>query len=590
MSLPVNINDLLNKNKVESQRIEFKHGWNPSKVYHSICAFANDFDNIGGGYILIGVEENNGVAKRPVCGIPIEQIDKISKSMVGFNNKILPYYMPRTSVEEIDGVHVLVIWVPSGINRPYCIPENVTSKKSADKFYVRSGSNSIVAKGEILDELREMANRVPFDDRGNDNISIEDLSPFLLREYLIKANSKLASKLTIDNIGEVLDQMDLYTGRTEHRLLKNVSAMMFSESIDKIFPYSQVDIVIFNEGKLKNPNSFSEKTFTGSVPQMIKNTLEFIKNNIIKEYIIKPKDSAESIRYFNYPYQALEEAIVNALYHRDYMEREPVEITIEPNKISILSYSGPDRSISMQTIKQGAYMRSRRYRNRKLGDYLKELRLSEGRGTGIPTIQDELLKNGSNKATFETDEDRTYFIIDIPVHEGCESVFKLNEDGEMIVADINDRADDRASDIADDIVKPLDNSKISKINDRADDIADYTADYTANDIADYTANDIADDIVKPLDNSKISKINDRADDIADEHEIQIIKLCINSPMSRREILNNLGLKYHPDNIKRYIQPLIDKGYIQSTTPDKPTSPNNKHYVTAKGKRVIANYE
>ena len=56
MALPININDLLSKNKVECNRIEFKKGWNPSKIYHSICAFANDLDNLGGGYILLGVE------------------------------------------------------------------------------------------------------------------------------------------------------------------------------------------------------------------------------------------------------------------------------------------------------------------------------------------------------------------------------------------------------------------------------------------------------------------------------------------------------------------------------------------------------
>ena len=43
--------------------------------------------------------------------------------MVGYNNKISPYYMPRTSVEEVDGKSVLVIWCPAGINRLYSVPE-----------------------------------------------------------------------------------------------------------------------------------------------------------------------------------------------------------------------------------------------------------------------------------------------------------------------------------------------------------------------------------------------------------------------------------------------------------------------------------
>lgn len=74
MALPINIEYLLNKRKVEGNRIEFfaeqsdkverKKGWNPAEIYHSICAFANDFDNLGGGYILVGVEENEyGIAK-----------------------------------------------------------------------------------------------------------------------------------------------------------------------------------------------------------------------------------------------------------------------------------------------------------------------------------------------------------------------------------------------------------------------------------------------------------------------------------------------------------------------------------------------
>lgn len=52
----------------------------------------------------------------------------------------------------------------------------------------------------------------------------------------------------------------------------------------------------------------------------------------------------------------------------------------------------------------------------RLGEFLKELELTEGRATGIPTIQRHLRLNGSPAATIETDEGRTYFMIDIPCH------------------------------------------------------------------------------------------------------------------------------------------------------------------------------
>lgn len=70
MSLPINIQDLLRKQKIESNRIEFKKGWNPASIYHSVCAFANDLDDLGGGYIVVGVDTDpkTGVAIRPVEG------------------------------------------------------------------------------------------------------------------------------------------------------------------------------------------------------------------------------------------------------------------------------------------------------------------------------------------------------------------------------------------------------------------------------------------------------------------------------------------------------------------------------------------
>jgi ATP-dependent DNA helicase RecG len=58
MPLPINIDDILHGQTVEWERVEFKQGLNPEAVLHTMCAFANDFHNLGGGYIFIGVAEN----------------------------------------------------------------------------------------------------------------------------------------------------------------------------------------------------------------------------------------------------------------------------------------------------------------------------------------------------------------------------------------------------------------------------------------------------------------------------------------------------------------------------------------------------
>ena len=76
-------------------------------------------------------------------------------------------------------------------------------------------------------------------------------------------------------------------------------------------------------------------------------------------------------------------------------------------------------SIPKEDIERGDMLKSRRYRNRRLGDFLKELDLTEGRSTGVPTIQAKLAENGSPRAVFETTDDRLTFLVTIPVHEGC---------------------------------------------------------------------------------------------------------------------------------------------------------------------------
>ena len=57
------------------------------------------------------------------------------------------------------------------------------------------------------------------------------------------------------------------------------------------------------------------------------------------------------------------------------------------------------------------------YRNRRIGEFLKELELAEGRSTGVPKILRAMRQNGSPEPVFESDEDRTWFLVRLPAHE-----------------------------------------------------------------------------------------------------------------------------------------------------------------------------
>lgn len=412
MAMPINIKNLINFRVMESNRVEFISDWNPTPIIHSICAFANDIDNVGGGYIVIGVEEKDGTPVIPVKGIPQERVDGILKELIGLCHMIEPLYYPVVEPVLFQGKYIIVIWVSGGHGRPYKAAKDVHSDKSTKLYYIRKFSSTIVASPEEEKELFYISTDIPFDDRPNLAADVSDLDIGLMRSHLKEIGSSLYEhSLSMDAL-DIAKNMQLVAGPPEAVKPLNVGLLMFSERPEKYFRYARIEVVDIPDPTGTN---MTEKVFTGPIQRQLSDALAFIKNYTLKEVVIKSADKAEATRISNYPYAAIEEILANAVYHRSYQEKEPITVRITSESIEITSFPGFDRSISDKDIAE-LRIRARVYRNRRIGDFLKELKLIEGRNTGFPNAIKALKANGSGMPHFEMDKERSFLSVTIPIH------------------------------------------------------------------------------------------------------------------------------------------------------------------------------
>ncbi len=408
MAIPVDMETLLNGARIESERVEFKETWDPQTSLKTICAFANDLNNWGGGYVVIGVRELEG-GPRELLGVQPQVVDAWQKDILNKCKLIQPDYMPVCDCMEYEGKTFIVLWCPGGSTRPYSSPKSM-GKKSGRIQWVRHISSTVEPGVEEARDLFTLANNVPFDDRPNHFAEMEDLSLPLMRSYLKNSGSSLYNASDSIGLVELCESLHIVSGPSEALRPLNVGLLFFCLDPRKFFPYAQIDVVEMPDGE--GGDTLIEHTFSGPLDAQIQDSLRYLMNNVVAEYVIKDPKGGPSTRFFNYPKEALKEAIANAVYHKGYDSREPIEIRVLPDRIEVLSHPGADRSISLDGLKSYK-MACRRYRNRRIGEFLKELGLTEGRNTGVHKILRALRLNGSPEPLFETDEDRLYFMLTI---------------------------------------------------------------------------------------------------------------------------------------------------------------------------------
>lgn len=409
--LPVNIDDLLHQRGVEGSRIEFKASWNDGpvadQVLRTICAFANDYLETNGGYIVLGVEESAGTAVLPPKGLDPKRLTSIQKSIRGQCRRIQPECEVIQCHEVVAGRHLLVLWIPASEDRPHTAP---ASRHGEHKHYIRLEAQTVAARGRYLEELIRRKGRRPFDDRPAPAFLLADLSSSLVREFLREVRSGLLDQ---SDDTEVYRRLRLTARLNGREVPRNVALMFFSHDPERAFPGARIEVVQLEE----HGDVLLERTFRGPLHRQLREAVSYLEQRTGR-HVEKVAGRAESETWASYPFAAIEEAIGNAVHHRGYDDPEPTKVLLFDDRMEITSYPGPVSGVEAEHFEPKAKPPLVPGRNRRIGDLLKRLRLVEMWGTGVRKIHRAMAENGSPPPRFEFDGERTYFRVVLPIHPG----------------------------------------------------------------------------------------------------------------------------------------------------------------------------
>ena len=320
-------------------------------------------------------------------------------------SKILPI--------NLDNLLYLVVWSPASEIKPHRAPE-VGAGAGAGRYWVRLGSETVDAerRGDLFRGLIQQTARVPWDDRRAHDAQVGDLRETKVREYLRDVESGLFDE---PDERSIYRRMRLTTRVNDHEAPRNAGLLFFARDPVEWFRGAKIEVVQFAADRAGDVQE--ERTFRGALVDQLRDCLNYLEN--LSTYHLQKQHDRSRVRgWVSYPMPALRETLVNAVYHRGYDvdQPEPTKVYLFPSRVQIISYPGPVPGIEARHLLPNAEVAPVPARNRRIGEFLKELGLAEGRLSGLRKVFQAMEANGSQPPRFDFDEQRTYFQATLPAH------------------------------------------------------------------------------------------------------------------------------------------------------------------------------
>jgi predicted HTH transcriptional regulator len=350
----------------ESRRLEFKEAFpKGDQVARTAVAFANG----AGGKIVFGVKDS----PRQVIGISDDQLFKTEERITNcIFDLCTPSIVPEIYIQSAEGKSLLVVEIYPGSQKPY----GLKKPGRPNEIYIRAGGSNRKASPETIEALERQRRKVSFDALTVYDCPVKDVDLALFRKTF-KAQTGL-------NIGKTqLFNLGLFQ-KEQGRQCPTNAALLLSDSPARkqSFPYAKIECARFKG--IDKRVFLDQLTIEGPIHDSVEPCMAFIKKNIALGSTIGEiyrKDRWE------YPLEAIREALINAIIHRDYaILGSDIKVAIYDDMLEITSPGTLPDSLPIEELGSG---RSE-IRNRILAPIFKEMKLIEAWGSGIQKIRKEL--------------------------------------------------------------------------------------------------------------------------------------------------------------------------------------------------------
>lgn len=436
--------DLSNLLIRESEQVEWKESVaDPDDVVATLSAFANDWSNLGGGYVVCGAKETkdaHGFPAVEVSGLSANRLKEIEgRVLAGCRDRVSPSIAPL--VQEIstsDPAHRILVFIMAATSKAHIFRRG----NESSKYYVRISRETREARNGILRELLVRKNEVePWDRRVCLSATTNDLDLVALRDALQRMNvfdpqrgidDYLSDTHTLSPFVPPLCGRDALTAQLRPR---NFAMLLFGRQVQIHIPGANSLVSIYPGQDRSEPHA-ERHELHGTIIDQARRSIDILG---VHSYIAFDKTNERSPNALKYPRQALTEAMINALAHRDYELPDPTRTTVFSNRIEITSPGALPSGVNLETLRAGKA--TPRWRNQSLAWFLGKLQLAQAEGQGIPTIIRSMREEGCPDPQFDADNARVTCIL--PAHPRHALIREYREIEESISLGEFDRAKDR---------------------------------------------------------------------------------------------------------------------------------------------------